>query len=214
MNAVLSRIRALLPPFLQPQAVVAKGVNFLLLRNPWAIRRLIPYVGRCLSIEWGAQYFQFVVTEAGLLAALEGQTQAAEVRLIIAEQQLWSLGSALIQQQPEQFAEQLRIEGDVGFARTLAELAGELRWDVEADVAQFTGDIIAVRMMRAIQGGWWWVQRVAEHVRQNCAEYLGHESELLTHRRYLVVWETRQQALHAQLDRVEERLHRLESDSV
>lgn len=214
MDAVFNRINALLPPFLQAQNVVAKGVNFLLLRNPWAVQRLAAYAGRRLSIEWGTQSFQFVVTEAGLLSAFEGDRHSVEVRLIVPEQQFWSLGSALLQQQPEQFAEQLRIEGDVGFARTLADLASQLRWDAEADLARFTGDIAAVRIMQASQGLVQWMQRVAEHIRQNFVEYLGHESEMLTHQSYWVFWEARRQALETQLERVEERLQRLESDSV
>ena len=214
MDAVFSRINTLLPPFLRPQAMVARVVNFLLLRNPWAIQRLAAYAGRRLSIEWGAQDFQFVVTEAGLLSAFQGDKQAVEVRLILPDQQLWALGSSLLEQEPEQFAEQLRIEGDVGFARTLADLAGQLRWDAEADLARFTGDIIAVRITQASQGLLQWIQRLAIHVRDNFAEYLGHESDMLTHQSYWVFWETRRQSLEAQLDRVEERLHYLESDSV
>src|SRR5699024_11410031 len=85
----------------------------------------------------------------------------------------------LLEQEPEQFAEQLRIEGDVGFARTLADLAGQLRWDAEADLARFTGDIIAVRITQASQGLLQWIQRLAIHVRDNFAEYLGHESDML-----------------------------------
>ncbi|HLS16906.1 MAG TPA: SCP2 sterol-binding domain-containing protein [Paenalcaligenes sp.] len=211
MEAVFNRINTLLPPFLQPQTMVAKGVNFLLLRNPWAMQRLAAYAGRRLSIEWGAQNFQFVVTEAGLLSAFQGDKQAVEVRLIVPDQPIWALGSQLLQQAPEQFAEQLRIEGDVGFARTLADLAGQLRWDAEADLARFTGDIMAVRMVQAGQGLFQWVQRLAVHVQDNFSEYLGHESEMLTHQRYWIFWETRRQALEAQLDRVEERLDRLES---
>src|SRR5699024_12364062 len=105
MDAVFSRINTLLPPFLQPQAMVARVVNFLLLRNPWAIQRLTASAGRRLSIEWSAQDFQFVVTEAGLLSAFQGDKQAVEVRFILLDHQLWALGCYLLDQDLELFIE-------------------------------------------------------------------------------------------------------------
>src|SRR5690625_4528293 len=198
MDAVFSRINTLLPPFLRPQGMVPRVVNFLLLRNPWAIQRLAAYAARRLSLEGGAQDPQFAVTEARLLSAFHCDKRAVEVRLLLPDQHVWRLGSSLLEQAPEQFAEQLRIEGDVGLARTLADLAGQLRWDAEADLARFTGDVIAVRIMQTSQGLLQWIQRFAVHVRDNFSEYLGHESDMLTHQSYWGFCETRRQALEAQ----------------
>jgi|SRR5690625_27101 len=214
LDTLFARLTTWLPAGLLPAAMVARGVNFLLLRNPWAMQRLAAYAGRRLVIEWGQQSFQFVLTEGGLLQPYEGGQQAVQVRLIVPRDQWLQMGSSLLQQQPEQFAEQLRIEGDVGFARVLAELAGQLRWDAEADVAQFTGDILAVRIVQGAQGTLRWAQRVATQLQANLGEYLGHESELLTHQDYWSLWQRRQQQLEAQLNQVEARLKRLESHTI
>src|SRR5690625_7434542 len=106
MEAVFNRINTLLPPFLQPQTMVAKGDNFLLLSNPWAMQRLAAYAGRRLSIASGAQNLQFVVTEAGLLSAFQDDKQADEMRLIVADQPIWALGRQMLQQAPDLVAEQ------------------------------------------------------------------------------------------------------------
>jgi len=203
-----------LPPGLAPHAMVTRAINFLLTRNPWAMQRLIPYAHRLLAIEWGKQSFHFAVTEGGLLSAQANRKTPAEVRLIIPREHWPPLGMALLQQKPEQVAEKLRIEGDVGFARTLADIASQMHWDIEADLAQYTGDIIAVRLVQMSQEALLWGHRLAVHLRDNLAEYLGYESQMLTHENEWVIWQSRKQALDAQLARLEQRLNQLAPDSV
>gem|GEM_PF-1616410 len=208
-----NRLGALLPPAFSLHSAVSRVVNFLLLRSPWAMQRLAAYSGRLVAIEWGTQSFQFEVTQAGLLAPHFQGRQPANVRLILAGTDWAALGSAVLQQEPGQIAERLRIEGDVGFAKTLAEVAGQLHWDAEADLAQFTGDILAVRLVQALQGSVQWIQQCVHHVRANLAEYLGHESGWLTHQDYATLLNQRQQELEHLLTQAEQRVTRLESVS-
>lgn len=210
--AVFNQLSRWLPPAFGPHALLARGVNFLLTRTPWAMHRLSAYAGHRLSIEWGAQSFQFMLTEGGLLTPYYYGKDAVEVRLILPREDWLQLGAALFQQQPEQVVEKLRIEGDVGLARALAEVAGQLHWDIEGDIAQFTGDIVAVRLLRFSRAGVQWAQRAAQHIHDNIAEYLGHEGGGLTHHNYWEFWQVRQQALTRQLDHLEQRLTQLESD--
>lgn len=211
LAAALYQVRRWLPPALGPHAMLARMVNFLLTRTPWAMQRLSAYAGHRLAIEWGNQSFQFLLTDGGLLTPYAYGKDAAEVRLILPREDWLQLGAAVFQQQPEQVVEKLRIEGDVGLARTLAEVAGQLHWDIEADVAQWTGDILAVRLVRFSQASLQWVQRAARHIHDNMAEYLGHEGGGLTHQNYWEFWHHRQQALSSRLADLEKRLHELES---
>lgn len=211
--APLARFGGLIPPALSPHSLVSRVINFLLLRSPWAMRRLAAYAGRLLAIEVGSQSFQFVVTQAGLLAPHFQGRQTVDVRLVLPTADWPALGAAVLQQQPEHIAEHLRIEGDVGFARALAEIAGQLHWDVEAEVAQFTGDILAVRLVQTFNGSAQWIQQCAQHIRDNIAEYLGHESGWLTHRDYVAFLSQRQQQLEQLLTQAEQRVAHIESVS-
>lgn len=212
LSAVFRRFNRWLPPALSPHAMLARGVNFLLMRTPWAMQRLSTYSGHRLAIEWGTQSFQFMLTEGGLLTPYYYGKDAVEVRLILPREDWMALGAAVFQQRPEQVVEKLRIEGDVGLARTLAEVAEQLHWDIEGDLAQFTGDILAVRLVRFSQASVQWVQRAAQHIHDNIAEYLGHDGNMLTHQNYWEFWQMRQRVLSQQLAHLEKRLEKLESD--
>src|SRR5690625_7160997 len=100
MEAVFNRINTLLPPFLQPQTMVARGVNFLLLRNPWAMQRLAAYAGRRPMIEWGQQSFQIVLTAGGLLQPYERRELAVQVSLIVHRDKCLQMVSAQWYQSP------------------------------------------------------------------------------------------------------------------
>src|SRR5690625_7179742 len=92
LDTLFARLTTWLPAGLLPAAMVARGVNFLLLGNPWAMQRLAACAGRRLVIVWGEQGLPLVLPEGGLLQADEGGEQGVHARLILTRDQVLQAG--------------------------------------------------------------------------------------------------------------------------
>src|SRR5690606_32889805 len=99
-----------------------------------------------------------------------------------------------------------RIEGDAGLAQAVSDLAANLRWDVEDELARVVGDVVALRLtggLRALGAG---ARQAAGRARDNLAEYLGEESGLAIRRPEFDAWRDGIEALRGRLDTLDRRL--------
>lgn len=191
-----------IPGVMRPTTIVVRALNAALSREPWALQRLAQYVGRTLLLTVGNLHLSLSITYDGTLVLIP-YTEDADVQLALAHHRLKDLPSVLAQSNPEALLALIHIQGDAGLANALAQIVSQLRFDPEAEIARFTGDLIAVRFMatlkKIISNG----QRSALHIEGNLAEFLGEESGMLVSSDYYHLWQDR-------LAQLEQRLHLLE----
>ncbi len=152
-------------------------LNHLLSREPLLTDSLAAHAGKSAQIDAGIR-LRFAVAADGLLQAVATQTDEASVTISIAPADL-----SQVLTDPARAASFAKVSGDAEFARVMSDVLTRLRWDAEADLARFVGDIAAVRIVEAARA-------IAAHTRsgsrrlaENVAEYLLEENPMLLHRR-------------------------------
>ena len=165
-------------------AVIAV-LNHLLSRQPSLAAALATHAGKSAQIDAGVVVLQAQVAADGLLQPVaapesgQGATSvAANVTISVAPADL-----PLVVANPERAASYAKISGDAELARTISEVVSELRWDAEADLAPFVGDIAAVRLVQAARSIAVWLKSGSRSLAANVAEYLLEENPTLLHRR-------------------------------
>lgn len=103
------------------------------------------------------------------------------------------------------------ISGSVDLAETLAFVFRNLRWDVEQDLSELLGDIVARRAMRLVTGLAKWQVQGAKNLAFGLAEYLTEEEKGVAPRRELEAFCTEVNALRDDFARIEKRLGRINS---
>jgi len=193
------------PSFLAPAAVCASLLNRLLRREPWARDRLARHSGKTVRFEAGAWAVALSLSSDG-----EVQPSASgivpDVTLTIPESQLRHLPGVLRSSDPDEIAHIMRVQGDAGLARVVSDLARELRWDVEDDLARVVGDVAALRLLgglRSVVGG---ARESGRRLAGNVAEYLTEESRMLLPRPAYVEWQARLHEAQARLADLERRV--------
>lgn len=193
------------PTALQPNALVVKALNAVLAREPWAQQRLAQYAGRTLLCSVGKLSLAVGFTHYGTVAWVP-TPEKPNVHLRIASSHLSALPAAFAAGEADAILELVHIQGDAGMAKAIADLVTQLRLDPEAELARFTGDFIAVGLVRAFKHSVAAGQRTLHHATDNIAEYLGEESGLLLSQNAYFIWQERMQHLEQQLHQLEQRV--------
>jgi ubiquinone biosynthesis protein UbiJ len=143
---------------------------------------------------------------------------SAVASLAVATPAVGTSAAAAAQERRDRIAEVTHIAGDAGLAQVVAELAANLRWDVEDDLARVTGDVAAARLTGAARSMRAAAIDVAQRLAANVAEYVSEEQPLVTGRPVWSAWRTQTAALDAHVHsveadagRIEARLRRLEA---
>ncbi|AQS51823.1 hypothetical protein PAEH1_10175 [Paenalcaligenes hominis] len=197
-----------LPAAMRPTALVVRALNAVLSREPWAQQRLAQYAGRTLKCTFGALPLSLSFTHAGQLN-LTDSAVVADVELRIPTTHLSQLPAAFASSDPDAVLALVHIQGDAGLANAVAQVVSQLRFDPEAEIARFTGDLLAVRIVASLKHLMTSGQRTAQQLEGNVAEFLGEESGVLVSRDYLVIWQDQLQYLDQKLALLEQRTSQL-----
>ena len=147
---MLDSVRAQVVPALQQRLVLL--ANHVLSREAAATARLAAHAGRrlCIAAAGGPAWLPvlpplgLVVTPAGLFEWSESG-DGADLRLTLrADDPARWLAVAAGNAKPD-----LAIDGDAALAADVSWLADNLRWDIEADLAEIVGPVAAHEMGRA-----------------------------------------------------------------
>lgn len=193
-----------LPAFLAPSSVYARLLNSLLRREDWARDRLARYSGKTVRFVVGG-------VQVGLLIQSDGLVQAAnaanvpDVTLTIAASKLPELPAILQARDPALIASLMHIQGDAGLASLVSDLARDLRWDIDHDVARLVGDIPAMRLREAGQFVLAGTQAAAQRLGKNMAEFLSEESGMMATRMAYNAWQSDLHAAQQRLDALDHR---------
>lgn len=198
----------MLPAFLpHPAHLLARSVNALLEREPWARERLARHAGKTVRLRAGGFELAASVTDRGTFMQA-AQASEPDVTLSLVPERLEParLLRAARENDPDAFTDVTRIEGDASLAQVVAELARHLRPDPEDELARLVGDIPAARLAAGLRFLGTGVRTAAERLSANVAEYLAEESGLLAGRPRLHGWRQDMVDTSARLDAAAARL--------
>jgi len=183
--------------------IITAALNHLIRNEPWAQERLRCHAGSQASIRAGLVNVYLVVDGAGLFQAGVADQPVGVTISLPADTPIRFLADR------KSVFQAAKLTGSADFAETLAFVFRNLRWDIEADLASYLGDIPArrIEMLRAVL-----LKQATEsgqRIFANLAEYASEESDCLVPRRDVDAFGKAVDALRDDLARLEKRLQRL-----
>lgn len=156
----------------------------LLEQQSWARDRLAAHAGRTLLIAfdlppvpgWPAPEVRATIDPAGLLRIADPMA-AADVTLRFRPSV--EAVFAFAQDGAQGVQRHLRIDGDVGLAAALGELAQHLRWDAEEDLSRIVGDVAAHRIARFVGSATGSLREIGGRARSALAQFAAGGSQVV-----------------------------------
>lgn len=108
------------------------------------------------------------------------------------------------------FSSEIRIHGDVQFAKQLQDVLDGFDFDWEQQLARLTGDVIAQPLAYGLKQGFGWLRETSESLQMSLSEYLREEARLLPDKIQIEDYMQAVDKLRADFDRLEARIKRLE----
>ncbi|ANN79708.1 SCP2 domain-containing protein [Bordetella flabilis] len=218
-----------IPALPDPTRLPVRALNALLRREDWARARLARHGGKTVRLAAGAFKLSLTIDSEGYTdiadrAIVPDVTLTVDPARFSVVRLLRGPGDGALQSDPaatararaDAIADMTHISGDAGLAQVVAELAAQLRWDAEDDMARLIGDIPAMRLAggaRALSAG---LRNAASRLGSNLAEYLSQEQPVLTARPSMEAWhegvaqaQASIEALHARATALQARVGRL-----
>jgi ubiquinone biosynthesis protein UbiJ len=158
-----------------PQRSLIAAINHVLARQPALRDKLRTHAGKAACIDIGVARLDLAIAADGLL-----QLAASEPNVTITIQP--TNLPRMLSDMDRAFS-YVTISGDADFARTISELANELRWELEEELAPWVGDIAAVRIANAARQFLGMAKSTAQNLAENMAEYWLEENPTLLYRR-------------------------------
>lgn len=197
-----------LPSFLAPAAVYARLLNALLQREDWARTRLYPHAGKTVRFVAGPVKVSLCIQSSGYTQPSDTAV-VPDVILTIPRHQISKLPSLIKSNDPSELVAILHIEGDAGLAQAVSDLARDLRWDIEHDLARRVGDVAATRIVQTGSTILHTARQSTQNISENISEYLAHESGLLASRPAVTVWSGALNDAHQRVEQLERRVNAL-----
>lgn len=177
--------------------------NHLLGSEAWACARLKPFAGQTARLEIGPLSLPLTIDRSGRLTRGDHRAPASvSIRLPDDTPLRWLTDRESV------FAA-ARISGPADFAETLAFVFRNLRWDAEADLAGFIGDIAARRLLGGVRSFVTWQGRRLHNLAVNTMEFLTEEQPTLARTTDLAQFSLDVDALSADCSRLERRLQKI-----
>lgn len=187
------------PALPTPTRIALRALNALLNREAWARERLSRHSGKTVRVALGGFGMALTIDSEGRLAEADPAV-VPDVTLSGVPERL-SLPRLLAN--PADLAEVTHISGDAALAQVVADLARDLRWDVEDDLSRVVGDIPAMRLTSGVRALTQGARQAASRLAGNVAEYLAEESRVLAGKPALEQWRLDLAELDQQTARVE-----------
>ena len=181
------------------------AINHLLAGEDWARQRLAPFAGQTARLEFGALALPLSISADGLFVAADRDAPADVTITLPADAPLRALTDR------ESLFTAAQLSGSAQLAENLGFVFRNLRWDVEADLAQFVGDIAAHRLVAVGGRVASWQRQQAFNLAANLAEYYTEENPTIARRDDVAGFCAQVADLPQQLDRLEARIAALET---
>lgn len=179
------------------------AINHLLAREAWATARLVRHAGKIACFDAGVAAVRVRVAADGMLqVAVEDEAPHVTIRARLAD-------LPLILQDRERAFSYVQIEGDADFANTISQLSQSLRWEAEADLSRWIGDVAAVRVVAGARSAAELAQSTQRKLAENVAEYLLEENPVLVRPRAVADFGADVARLRDDVERLEKRISKL-----
>ena len=154
-------------------------LNALLGREPWAAERLSQHAGKSLRFNIGRFKVSYTIDVTGKLRTSDTAV-VPDVTLTLPAERLSDLPQILRSRDLDAITQMLHVQGDASLATLVSQLARDLRWDVEEDMATAFGDVLGPRMLRSARDLVGFADASVRRGAANVAEYVGEEARLVT----------------------------------
>jgi ubiquinone biosynthesis protein UbiJ len=191
---------------LNPSSIAVRALGSLLVRESWARERLRAHAGKTACLVFGGTRIVLTVTAVGLVQVAD-PAAIPDVTLTVAGDRLPELMSG----DPARRMAAVRIEGDAALAQVVGDLARDLRWDFEDDLAGLIGDIPAARVVGAASGFASSLRGSAWRLASNVAEYLTEERGVLASSYDLAAWGSEVRRLRDDAERAGKRVEHFQA---
>jgi len=185
------------------ERLLPRLLNHLIQNEAWAAERLRPFDGKQALIRLGAQDIYLVLDSRGFFAAGSAKDPVAVTVNLPADT------PAKLLLDKDAVFQAARLSGSIDFAETLAFVFRNLRWDIEADLAAYVGDIPAYRLEKLRRNLLSATREASSKATQNVVEYLTEDSNSLPAPREVVAFIREVDVLRDAVARLEKRLDRL-----
>lgn len=185
-----------------PQRSLIAAINHVLARQPALRDKLRTHAGKAAFIDIGVARLDLAIAADGLL-----QIAAVEPNVTITIQP--ANLPRMLGDMDRAFS-YVTISGDADFARVISELANELRWELEEELAPWVGDIAAVRIANAARQFLGMAKSNAKNLAENIAEYWLEENPTLLYRRAGDDFATDVARLRDDVERLSKRVEKIE----
>jgi ubiquinone biosynthesis accessory factor UbiJ len=152
---------------------ISAAINHLLVQEAWARDKLARHAGKTAVFDGGIASLKLKVAADGMLQA----AGAEDVPSVTIRARLADL--PLIAQDRERAFSYVQIEGDADFANTISQLSQSLRWEAEADLSRWIGDIAATRLVAGARAAFDGARATRRKLAENAAEYFLEENPML-----------------------------------
>lgn len=192
-----------------PKALLVRGVNHVLEREPWAMQELQKHNKKIvhLILPLGETWLQ--INASGHIELLMGVMDRADLSLEISNESLMRLGETTGSMQ-ERAVKAVKIAGDAELAQLISKLAGQLRWEYEEDLARVIGDAPAHLIVSQAKRFHELSQKAILDLQHNAIEYLIEEKKVLVHQRDFLSHKMKVQKLREAVERLEKRIAHLQ----
>lgn len=155
-------------------SVALAPINHILLSESWAKRRLQPHIGK--TVKFCITPFLSIALTIQENCELSAAANSANINTTAT----FTLGllSRLFSHNEDAYSE-ISISGDNTFAEELIYISKNLHWDMEQDLSQITGDILAHRIVQTSKDIKYWHSEVIQKLSEALAEYWLEEQPLL-----------------------------------
>jgi len=181
-------------------------INHLLSRQPMLCEKLRVHAGEVACLDVGIQ-LKLAVAADGLFQLAGNAEPNVTIRIKPAD-----LPQVVVNM--EKAFSYVTISGDADFARTISEMANELHWEPEEDLAPFLGDIAAVRITQAARTTLSHAKSGGRKLFENMAEYLLEENPTLLYLQVGEKFASDVAIIRDDVERLAKRIASLEKQSV
>lgn len=194
-----------LPPVFSPNVLSAFLLNALLRREQWAADRLSRHAGKSLRFNVGSLNVSYSIEATGRLRVCNSAV-VPDVSLSIGTEHLADLPGILRGGDLAAITDKLHVQGDAALATLVSELARDLRWDIEEDLARRFGDLIGPGLMQGGRAALGFADSALQRVAANAVEFLGEEGQVLATRHGVAAFNADCAALQRRLEALEQRV--------
>jgi ubiquinone biosynthesis accessory factor UbiJ len=174
--------------------------------EPWAQQQLAPHAGKQVAVRLEPFTLTYAIEPSGQLVAARGDAPGE----VTTPNVMVTLTPQALLAPAEQRLSHIRIEGDAGLAHALGDVAGNLRLDVEHELAKIVGDIPAHQLATGLNAAFAALKQQADRTLAFAVQRATQDDPIITPREPFTAFAQELRALRDQLERLSKRIELLE----